>query len=108
MDYYCYLLSSDNMTYIGITNNISKRIDQHNKLISNGAKSTRRFNNWKYERIVGFFDSKGEAQKFEYIWKHYKSKTGKTYKTKAGIINKLIRLNTLLKSDQWMHLVVIY
>jgi len=40
---YCvYLLvnTNNNKTYIGITNNINKRIKQHNNILSGGAKNT--------------------------------------------------------------------
>ena len=42
MDYYCYLLYTDDMrkTYVGATTNPDRRLRQHNKEISGGAKAT--------------------------------------------------------------------
>ena len=44
MDYYCYFLYnvSNKKNYIGITNNVTRRLRQHNKEIKGGAKYTTR------------------------------------------------------------------
>lgn len=105
MEYYCYLLSnSEGCTYIGMTNNLEKRLKKHNGLVDGGAKATRRSNNWKYEHIVGRFD-RSSALTFEWYWKHYRSNTGRWYKTKSGVVNKIMRLNLLLSEDRWSHLI---
>ena len=38
--YNCYIIFNDNYSYVGITNNLSRRIRQHNTLIKGGAKYT--------------------------------------------------------------------
>jgi predicted GIY-YIG superfamily endonuclease len=56
--YYCYFLVSEgtnkNCTYKGCTNDINKRILQHNGLLSGGAKFTNKITcrPWKYLCIV--------------------------------------------------------
>ena len=100
MDYHCYLIvykENDciKRTYIGITNNLNKRIKQHNGLISGGAKSTRCSNEWYYHTIVSNFKNKGEALSFEYNWKKY---------SRAGIDNKIKQLNKILPEAKFLHL----
>ena len=43
LDYVVYLLKKDNLnrTYIGITNNLKRRLRQHNGKIKGGARSTK-------------------------------------------------------------------
>ncbi len=100
--YHCYFIVSDtSRTYIGITNNLEKRIQQHNKVVKGGAKSTRSGNNWKYHTIVGPFITKSKAMQFEWQWKHDKTNAGVCTRSKPGIINKIKKLNELLESHEW-------
>ncbi len=68
--WFCYLLYSENVnkTYIGITNNLDKRIKQHNQELSGGAKFTKIASDWKYQKTIPMPD-KSTALKTEYIWK---------------------------------------
>ena len=36
----CYIIYNKNKSYVGITNNLNKRIRQHNGMIKGGAKYT--------------------------------------------------------------------
>lgn len=93
--FYCYLITSDNnRTYIGITNDLTKRLDMHNKKLKGGAKSTSSGTNWKYHLVVGQFDKK-DAMRFEWYWKHQHDGQ-KWIKTKSGLDNKKMRLTELL------------
>lgn len=107
-NYYSYLLTNESgtSTYIGITNNLDKRLLQHNGVLARGAKATKKSTTWKYEKIVGGFD-KSTAPRFEWYWKHYKSASGKWYNTKSGIDNKINRLHSLLEESEWSHIVII-
>lgn len=105
MDYYCYLLISDNRTYIGITNNLTTRIKKHNGIIKGGAKSTRIKKNWVYHTIIENFKNKSDALTFEWYWKH-QLVNNKWIKTKAGISNKMKRLVELMVSDKWNHVAI--
>jgi len=106
--YYCYLIYSLKLkkTYIGITNNLTKRIKQHNHEIKGGAKSTRGDCNWKYYIIIGNFLHKQDACRFEWYWKHQKNNKNKWIKTKSSIINKLNRLINLLVDNKWHYLLI--
>ena len=81
MSYYVYLIKTINSkiskSYVGYTNNISKRLKKHNT--SKGAKSTKGFK-WKliYKKK---FISKSKAMSYEY-------KLKKDRKTRNEIIKK--------------------
>jgi predicted GIY-YIG superfamily endonuclease len=71
--YVCYLLLSDvsNKTYIGITNNLTKRIRQHNGECCGGAKYTCQGRPWKiYGYVEGFEEDKSFVLRFEWRWKY--------------------------------------
>ena len=105
MSYYCYLIICENRTYIGITNNLKKRIDKHNGKLKGGAKSTRCKENsksWEYYKIVGKFNSKSEAMRFEWYWKHTKNNKNNWQRTASGIANKNKRLCQLFTEQEWM------
>jgi len=93
--WYCYLiLSQDNITYIGITNNLERRLKQHNREISGGAKCTRKSSGWHYIKTCQF-NNKIDASKFEWNWKHIRSKSGKWRKT-SGLNERLARFDQLV------------
>ena len=53
--YYCYVLYNDinNSTYNGSTNNLERRLNQHNGLLAGGAKATSKCRgHWSYLAIV--------------------------------------------------------
>lgn len=94
-DYYCYLIINEyNHTYIGITNNLEKRLNQHNKILKYGAKSTRKSNQWKYYFVIGLF-SKSDVLRFEWYWKHKQNKNNKWIKV-VGLEYRIKRLMELL------------
>lgn len=100
MNYKCYIIFNDNYSYVGITNNLKKRIRQHNGEIKGGAKYTSLINdslatNWNYACYVDGFKTKNDALKFEWALKHIKPK----YKT--GIINRIYKLIILLNKEKW-------
>lgn len=74
----CYLLlctwkqnSKKKKTYIGYTktNNLVKRLRQHNGELTGGAKCTKGYINC-YAAVVHGFETKNKAMSFEYKWKH--------------------------------------
>ncbi len=107
MPYYCYLLYSNTSkkTYIGITNNLSKRLKNHNN--HKGAKSTHTSTNWFYHTVVGEFSTRGNAQSFEWYWKHCLNTQSKWIKTKSGINNKMERLIELLLEEKYIKINII-
>ncbi|KAM0002407.1 putative GIY-YIG endonuclease [Helianthus debilis subsp. tardiflorus] len=72
-----YLILSTNppiKTYVGVTNNFSRRLKQHNGELNGGAKATQAGRPWICACIVRGFESKSEACKFEFKWKSMSSK----------------------------------
>jgi predicted GIY-YIG superfamily endonuclease len=95
--YYCYLIINDQThTYIGSTNDLTKRLEKHNSKIKGGAKSTKKSQTWKFHTIVGMF-TKQEAYSFEWYWKHTLTKKNTWRRTGSTLDLKLKRLNILLK-----------
>jgi putative endonuclease len=101
---YCLISETSNgglRTYIGITKNIARRLDQHNGLLAGGAKSTRATHGeWTVMYLVkGFGEDKSAALRFEYAWKHAKSNS-----RLRSPENKTEILHNLLMDLQWSHL----
>lgn len=98
----CYLIQTldERRTYIGATNDFSRRIKQHNRILSGGAKSTAGYE-WKpLIHIVGF-QSRNQLLRFEWLWKH-------CMKTpERGIYRRIQMLEFLLEKDEWVDLRVL-
>jgi predicted GIY-YIG superfamily endonuclease len=104
--HYCYMLSDNirkNFTYNGYTNNIKRRIRQHNGEICGGARYTSR-SKWDYFIIVHSpeFTYK-TALSFEW---HLKYPTNKRPRPKAyaGVNGRLNGLGLVLKNEKFNHL----
>ena len=100
MSYKCYIIFNDNYSYVGITNNLNRRLRQHNKVIKGGAKYTSLIKsmlttNWDYACYVDGFKNKKDALRFEWALKHVKPKN------KTGIFNRINKLIILLNKEQW-------
>ena len=81
---YCvYLIKSENLTYVGMTNDFLHRIRQHNGEIKGGAKYTSRKKNWYPILIIDGFTDKKSACQCEWKMKHL----GKRLKGNGKIIN---------------------
>lgn len=77
MAYLCYLLKSvsqPTQTYVGVTNDLPRRLRQHNGELSGGAKSTRRYRPWSTVLHVEGFETRGQALQFEWAVKHTSGK----------------------------------
>lgn len=66
-----YLLAStqESRTYVGVTTDLPRRLEQHNGERPGGAKATRRGRPWRVHRVVGTFPDRGSAQKMECLLK---------------------------------------
>jgi predicted GIY-YIG superfamily endonuclease len=92
--YKCYIIYNNNNSYVGMTNNIERRIRQHNQIIKGGAKYTRLIGNgWNYICFIDGFKSKIHALQFEWALKHINKK--------KGILNRMDNLILLLNKKNW-------
>ena len=107
--YICYCLKNEKglKTYVGCTNNFTRRIRQHNSEISGGAKFTTKQSKlgffWKPILFAKGFIDNHEALSFEWHWKYV------TRKYCKNIINnpfekRLKALNILLQKDRFSHI----
>jgi predicted GIY-YIG superfamily endonuclease len=77
-----YLLSCGSRTYVGATTDIKRRIRQHNREISGGARSTAKFApNWVIIMYVSGFKSQRQALRWEALIK--RRARGLTARSKA-------------------------
>lgn len=56
--------------YVGCTNDVARRVRQHNGLIAGGARYTSRFTDWQLRAVYGPYTGRSEAQRAEYALKH--------------------------------------
>ena len=103
--YYCYILFTSNafysnQTYNGSTNDLRRRIRQHNGELVGGAKATSNKGPWEYLAIISGFKTHNEALSCEWRIKH---PTGKRNRPKkyCGIEGRIKSLNLVLSLDHW-------
>lgn len=99
--YVLYHINS-NKTYVGSTNNLNRRIRQHNGIIKGGAKYTTSSlinnldNQWKYLYFITGFPDHQNALQAEWKLKNLQKK-----QTKKGIEGRLKSLIEFSKLDFW-------
>jgi predicted GIY-YIG superfamily endonuclease len=98
---YVYLLeSTSKKTYIGATVDLNRRLAQHNKLKSGGAKYTGRWvdkgDTWTRVCYVSGFPTWIDALQFEWKWKNI----SQSIKSSSSLQKRLEALNLLLASDK--------
>lgn len=75
--WFVYVLRSADgaRTYVGVTNDVERRLQQHNGELPGGAKSTRAGRPWTVGVQHGPLESRGEAQQIEYALKRRPGRT---------------------------------
>lgn len=105
--HYCYILRNTyephkNYTYNGYTNNITRRLRQHNQIIKGGAKRTRNYGNktWEYIAVVTGFKTRINALQCEWaICKpNNRRRRSKKY---VGPKGRIKGLSEVLNRTQW-------
>jgi putative endonuclease len=69
--WYVYVIVSDNTHYVGCTNDVERRLRQHNGELRGGAKFTRG-RIWSLGTVYGPFPSRSKAQSAELRVKRYR------------------------------------
>lgn len=96
-EYVCYILKSvDAMrTYAGITNNMTRRLRQHNGTLAGGAKYTSKPNSrpWSIVLTIHGFQSKVHVLQFEWALHHTKGP--------GGVPGRMHKLLTVLRKTRW-------
>ena len=72
--YLVYILKSDNLSYVGMTNDFTRRFRQHNGELKGGAKYTKKRDYWYPIFIIDGFLTKKEAMQCE--WRLKRGKGG--------------------------------
>ena len=103
--WYCYILKNDThvgKTYNGSTNNIKRRLRQHNGEIIGGAKYTKNYGNgnWYVYFLMTGFVNHNNCLQAEWKIKHPNNKKimPKKYNSYDGRINGV---NEIIKLDKW-------
>ena len=67
-EWWAYVLVSEanGQTYVGVTVDVERRLEQHNGALPGGAKRTTRGRPWKLAKKHGPFLDRSEAQTIEY------------------------------------------
>lgn len=103
-NWYCYfLISNDNRrTYIGVSNNIHKRLRKHNGELTGGAKATRSGRPWRHICSISGF-TKINSLRFEWRVKRSLSKKNpnKLICTRGGPFYKMKNMFNVLNLERW-------
>lgn len=94
-------------TYIGCTNNLERRLRQHNCELVGGARKTTAISKnrgsgaWKRVCYVDGFGGQIEALRFEWWWKFV---SRKRVQAAHPVKRRVLALQALLQMDRWSHL----
>ena len=106
--WYCYILRNTkeefkHLTYNGSTNNPIKRLRQHNKEISGGARYTSRTNGgWEYYFLMSGFPDHINALQCEWRIKHCNGKPGPRPRQYCGVVGRIKGvINEVLHLQYW-------
>ena len=100
--YVCYVLrgsspssSSTQPTYVGITNNLARRLRQHNGAIKGGARRTRQHQPWALVATVVGFQNKQQALQFEWAVHHIRAPRN------SGVAGRLSVVARVMSKQRW-------
>tara|TARA_Y100000992_G_C21260681_1_gene491115 strand:- start:42 stop:470 length:429 start_codon:yes stop_codon:yes gene_type:complete len=92
----CYIIKNKYCTYVGVSNDVDKRLRAHNGEIKGGAKYTTSVGKgWEHICLISGFKTKIESMQFEWALKHVSPRNA------GGIENRIKKLITLLNREKW-------
>ena len=92
----CYIIENKGYTYVGVSNNVTKRLRAHNGEIKGGAKyTTSKGCGWKHICVIHGFPTKIESMQFEWALKHVPPRNA------GGMKNRIKKLLILLHKEKW-------
>ena len=92
----CYIIENRKYTYVGVSNNVKKRLRAHNGEIKGGAKyTTSKGSGWKHICVIHGFPTKIESMQFEWALKHVPPRNA------GGMKNRIKKLLILLYKEKW-------
>ena len=86
------IIASNNRSYVGSTVDIHRRLRQHNKEISGGARYTSMSDNWQLATWISGFPTWSSALQFEWRWKDLTRKQ----KSMVPLERRLLALKELI------------
>ncbi|KDP43613.1 hypothetical protein JCGZ_16900 [Jatropha curcas] len=98
-----YLILSTNApikTYVGVTNNFSRRLKQHNGDLKGGAKASRAGRPWICACLIQGFSDQSEACEFESKWKSLSRKLPRNRKNDDSTKDSINGSHALLQHRQ--------
>lgn len=97
--YSCYILESEHHSYVGSTNNISRRLRQHNGEIVGGAKANRGKKSWFAAVVSGFPDQRSALQ-FEWALKHFRATTARIRQPGGRASQRVAKLAGMIAANK--------
>jgi len=94
MTWTCYLIHAGRRTYIGKTNNLRRRLRQHNGALAGGAKATRGRGPWTLAWYVTGFTLEQHALQFEWRMHHPPQR-------RPGLVGRLHALAAVCALPRW-------
>lgn len=93
---YVYIIHSDfERTYCGVTDDLERRLKQHNGIIKGGAKATRG-RSWEFFFVIEGFKDRIEALQFEWKMHHPDGKKRKNKKYN-GLEGRLLSIKDVFE-----------
>jgi len=86
--YLVYILKSDNLSYVGMTNDFFKRFRQHNGDLKGGARYTKKKDSWYPVLIIDGFTDMKSAMQCEWRLKRGKNGPSGRIQYLSGYLNK--------------------
>lgn len=98
--WYCYFIQSTNprfssYTYVGITNNLKRRLRQHNGELVGGAKATKGKGPWEFVCVLSGFPDETNLRQFE--WRMHRL----SRRSRGGMASRIRNLKKLLEMKKW-------